>query len=317
MNWVNLTDRCIEAMLLAQQEAKFLSDPHVGTEHLLIGLVAGGKTVGAQLLASMGVDQAVLRAYLAAMKRPMRERGLRPEFSERAQKAVLLALEEANQGGNPFVSTDHLFVGLLLQEESTACAILRELGVAIEPLVEKLRQESRPAVFAAEPVPVPGDIVMGVLDGLQGGLERFLAALLERLVQAEWDVRWPALDREDEVRPWEAEDYPVSSLVQMILSRGITVHAAQILLEPQDSSLAIRYVFDNGGSELVEAPKVLKDVLPFNVMRLACLNPLEKGRELQGEMVFALRGRDHRLRVHSEPIHKGVKLRIQVENRAA
>ena len=63
MNWVNLTDRCVEALLLAQAEARLLGDAEVGTEHVLIGLVLGGKTVGAQILEAAGVDAAVLRAF--------------------------------------------------------------------------------------------------------------------------------------------------------------------------------------------------------------------------------------------------------------
>ncbi|HEY3999690.1 MAG TPA: Clp protease N-terminal domain-containing protein [Candidatus Xenobia bacterium] len=318
MNWLNLTDRCIEALLLAQAEARFLGDVEVGTEHILIGLVVGGKTVGAQILAEQGLDQASIRGYLTALRHSVElPSASRQKFSAEAEASVVLAIEEAKLAGAPQVTTDHLFLGLLKQEEGAAARILRGLGLELTAFMQKLRQESNPRPVAQEPALVSGESVLRLLDDLQVALERLVGSLIDALVRNEWSVRWPRLELDEDALPSEAEAYPVSSLVEMILSRGIAARAVQIVLEPRDSTLMIRYVFRGGSSEQVEAPKVFKDILPFNVMRRASLNPMEKGRELQGDMVFAHRGRHHHLRVHSEPIHKGVKLCIQVLNQAA
>ena len=50
------TERAQKAILLAQEEAKNLRHNYVGTEHLLLGLLAEGEGVAAIALNNMGVD---------------------------------------------------------------------------------------------------------------------------------------------------------------------------------------------------------------------------------------------------------------------
>ncbi len=55
------TERAQKAILLAQEEAKNLRHNYVGTEHLLLGLVAEGEGVAAIALNNMGVDLEKIR----------------------------------------------------------------------------------------------------------------------------------------------------------------------------------------------------------------------------------------------------------------
>jgi ATP-dependent Clp protease ATP-binding subunit ClpC len=48
------TDRAQRVVLIAQEEAKRLNHDYLGTEHLLLGLIALGKGVAAQVLRKMG-----------------------------------------------------------------------------------------------------------------------------------------------------------------------------------------------------------------------------------------------------------------------
>src|SRR5437868_10080965 len=50
------TERAQRVILIAQEEAKRLNHDYVGTEHLLLGLIALGEGVAAQVLANLGVD---------------------------------------------------------------------------------------------------------------------------------------------------------------------------------------------------------------------------------------------------------------------
>ena len=50
------TERAQRVILIAQEEAKRLNHDYVGTEHILLGLIALGEGVAAQVLANLGVD---------------------------------------------------------------------------------------------------------------------------------------------------------------------------------------------------------------------------------------------------------------------
>ena len=50
------TQRARNAVLYAQEEARQLNHPAIGTEHILLGLLKEGEGVGARALLSMGVD---------------------------------------------------------------------------------------------------------------------------------------------------------------------------------------------------------------------------------------------------------------------
>ncbi|GIV15637.1 MAG: hypothetical protein KatS3mg022_1072 [Armatimonadota bacterium] len=65
-------------------------------------------------------------------------------FSERARYAIFYAQEEAERFGGNYVSTEHLLLGLIRDNESTAVKVLQQLGVSLSRLrMELERQVSR------------------------------------------------------------------------------------------------------------------------------------------------------------------------------
>ena len=50
------TERAQKVILLAQQEAKRLNHNLIGTEHILLGLIAEGEGIAAKVLVNMGID---------------------------------------------------------------------------------------------------------------------------------------------------------------------------------------------------------------------------------------------------------------------
>ncbi|HZJ56747.1 MAG TPA: ATP-dependent Clp protease ATP-binding subunit [Clostridia bacterium] len=57
-------------------------------------------------------------------------------FTERAQKALLYAQEEARSIGHNYVGTEHLLLGLLREEGGAAAKVLKDLGMEIEKMRE-------------------------------------------------------------------------------------------------------------------------------------------------------------------------------------
>src|SRR5947207_11889940 len=63
---ITLSPRTKKVIELAVDEARKLGHSHVGTEHLLLGIVRDGQSVGAGVLESMGVNLDPARAQLPA-----------------------------------------------------------------------------------------------------------------------------------------------------------------------------------------------------------------------------------------------------------
>jgi len=140
------TDQSHRAVVLAQEEARRLSHDHVGTEHLLAGLLREERGAAAQVLGSSGVTLDAVRGQIAALAGPGQEppRG-HIAFTARAKKGFELALREATRLGQQ-IGTGHLLLGLTGQADCTAAQVLGALGVdvAVFPARVIAQTASRP-----------------------------------------------------------------------------------------------------------------------------------------------------------------------------
>ncbi|HEX6933431.1 MAG TPA: Clp protease N-terminal domain-containing protein, partial [Streptosporangiaceae bacterium] len=55
------TDRARRVVVLAQEEARLLSHGHIGTEHLLLGLIREEQGVAARALTALGIELQAVR----------------------------------------------------------------------------------------------------------------------------------------------------------------------------------------------------------------------------------------------------------------
>src|SRR4051795_7425201 len=98
------TMRAKRVMQLAQEEARGFNHTYIGTEHILLGLVAEGEGVGARILVNLGVQPAEVReAIVFAVGRGEGEVG-KDELPlvPRAKRVLELALEEARELGHHY-----------------------------------------------------------------------------------------------------------------------------------------------------------------------------------------------------------------------
>jgi len=108
----DLTPGAQRALNLAGQEALALHHNFVGTEHLLLGLLAEGGGA-ARVLQEFGVTLDQLRSLLMGMipggETPVRSAMLTP----RTERVMGIALGEAEGLGAPQADTLHLLLGLI------------------------------------------------------------------------------------------------------------------------------------------------------------------------------------------------------------
>ena len=131
MSFEKFTDKARKVLVLAQDEARALHQPYVGTEHILLGLIQEKDGLAAQALERLGV------AYDAVVK-GIREAASIDEgadvsghlsFTPRVKRVLENSLREAMQMGQSYISTEHLLLGIVRENEGTALDVLSRLGV--------------------------------------------------------------------------------------------------------------------------------------------------------------------------------------------
>ncbi|MBI4369657.1 MAG: ATP-dependent Clp protease ATP-binding subunit [Elusimicrobia bacterium] len=140
MFYNRFSERAQRAILIAQEEAKRLNHDYVGTEHILLGLVALNEGVAAQVLAILGVDSRRVRAEIEKIVGTgdnIMQLGEIP-FTPRAKKVLELAVEEAQKMGHTYVGTEHVLLGLIREEEGVAARVMENLGVRLEVVREEV-----------------------------------------------------------------------------------------------------------------------------------------------------------------------------------
>ena len=129
------TDRSRHVIVLAQERARSLRHDAIGTEHLLLGLLAERDGLGGQILRDLGADtDAVERALGPALEPGTAHPSGRVPFTRPAANALDGAGHAALELGHDFVGTEHLLLGLLRATGGDAARALAGLGVTAEPV---------------------------------------------------------------------------------------------------------------------------------------------------------------------------------------
>jgi len=106
----------------------------LGTEHVLLGLLAQQGGVVHRVFEELGLDLGLAQAKTNdAIRRKdlsrSRTSGERIQTTNNARNALRLADEEAEKSASDHIGTEHLLLGLTLVEEGTAAGVLREVGL--------------------------------------------------------------------------------------------------------------------------------------------------------------------------------------------
>lgn len=129
------TDRARRAVMLAQEEARGLHHDHLGAEHLLLGLLAEGKGIGARALTGAGITLEAARAGVEQITcRGEKMPSGHIQFTSGAKKVLELALCEALELDHHYIGTEHLLLGLLREDDNPGMPILLEAGVPADQL---------------------------------------------------------------------------------------------------------------------------------------------------------------------------------------
>ncbi len=135
--------RAREAIRLANQEAERFNHPYIGTEHLLLGLMALGEGIAIDILADLGVTPDNVRFAVEQAIRhgdgDTQTIGTRA-YTPRAKKIFHMAMAEAVATNQEIVGTEHLLLALLRESEGVAAQVMDGLGVNAENFMAKYHE---------------------------------------------------------------------------------------------------------------------------------------------------------------------------------
>ncbi len=137
----NFTPRACKVLQLAEKETQQLNHKYLGTEHILLGLIREEVGVAAVLLNNLGIDLQQVRQEvenivqvepdMAALGGPeMVTTGQLPQ-TPRAKRVIEYSVKEARNMNHEVVGTEHLSLGLLLEQDGIAGQVFRNLGLTL------------------------------------------------------------------------------------------------------------------------------------------------------------------------------------------
>ncbi len=153
MSLDKFTDKARKVLVLAQEEARMLHQPYVGTEHVLLALLKEADGLAAQALERLGVHyEATVQAIrqVVAIDDNADVSG-HLSFTPRVKRVLENSLREAMQMGQSYISTEHLLLGIVRENEGTAIEVLARLGVSGDSIRAALNDlVGQSAVFAGQ-----------------------------------------------------------------------------------------------------------------------------------------------------------------------
>ena len=137
-----LTPRTALAIERAQAEARRLDHGYVGTEHLLLGLLAVPECLAAKVLTESGITTAAVEAHVLATIGRGTGSGDGPAIphTPRAVRVLTGALPAALGMGHNYIGTEHVLLSLYKEEEGVAARFLVASGLPEADASLRIRQ---------------------------------------------------------------------------------------------------------------------------------------------------------------------------------
>jgi hypothetical protein len=212
------TDRARRVVVLAQEEARHLNHDHIGTEHILLGLIHEKEGVAAIALTELGVSLEAARAQVVELVgRGDESPTSHIPFTPRAKKVLELSLREALALSHNYIGTEHILLGLIREGEGVAAQVLESQGASLDRVRRQVTQ---------------------LLTGTAGPVEQVVAGV-PRVAQEAFTSMVASGPGVFQLEP--AELVRVVPLVREVF-RGFGVRLVLISLEIWSSWMDLRYV---------------------------------------------------------------------------
>ncbi|MBL8030575.1 MAG: ATP-dependent Clp protease ATP-binding subunit [Candidatus Doudnabacteria bacterium] len=133
-----LSSRAKNALIAAQLSSEELKHDHIGTEHLLLGVVSEKSSFAAEILNKTKLTPEIIKQELILVNSNNKISAWKPVLSDNLKSVIERAAIIASQYGYQFIGTEHFLYGLLTVNQSKAKVILSKLSVDAFELEQNL-----------------------------------------------------------------------------------------------------------------------------------------------------------------------------------
>lgn len=136
----HLSNNALQSLKHADALARSFGSAYVGTEHLLLGVLAQEGSIGQKILEDAGLtlDRARIALNLAPQTLVINvgAKGL----SETAKLTLKMAYDVAQDYAQDFCGTEHIIYSILTQKNARATIMLRDMNINVDQLTHELEQ---------------------------------------------------------------------------------------------------------------------------------------------------------------------------------
>ena len=190
---MNYTEQARDVIQTAENIAKELHHPYIGTEHLLLGLRKVYTGVAGQVLAMNGVEEENIYNVVDELISPVGDTTFagRPQRSPRLDYILEESKNEAIYFHSDEVGTEHILLALLRETDCVAARILLTLNINFHKLYQDIL-----SVIGVEPKTYQEEMMQEGAKGKEGVLSQYGTDLT---LQAEEGKLDPVIGREEEI----------------------------------------------------------------------------------------------------------------------
>jgi ATP-dependent Clp protease ATP-binding subunit ClpC len=136
----HLTNNALQSLKHANAIASSFGSAYVGTEHLLLGVLAQDGSMGSKLLEGVGVTLDRARIALNMTPKTLVINVGAKGFSETAKLTLKMAYDVAQDYSQDLCGTEHILYSILTQKNARATILLRDMNIDLDSLTTELEQ---------------------------------------------------------------------------------------------------------------------------------------------------------------------------------
>lgn len=130
-----LTENARVSLEQADMIARSLGSAYIGTEHLLLGVLSQQSSVGAKMLADVGITLDRARIALNLTPRALVVSTGAKGLSETAKLTLRMSWDVAQEFHQDYCGTEHILFSIISQKNARATVLLRDMNISVEELV--------------------------------------------------------------------------------------------------------------------------------------------------------------------------------------
>lgn len=136
MYFDKFSEGAAQVFVTAQDEARNLGHPYVGTEHLLLAVLKIDSGIVADVLKQHSVDYDRVSREVTAMVGTNVHQSVvgAPQMTPRARRVIELANDESKMLGQEKIDVEHIMLGIVREGEGIAAHILKHFGINLSQM---------------------------------------------------------------------------------------------------------------------------------------------------------------------------------------